>query len=72
MRHFAHQAPDGRWHAVYKLLDGAYSSIGDAPTQRAARELADNANRTYAREIKEMMCDAKLRGLTFIEPSADI
>lgn len=72
MRHFTHQAPDGRWHAVYKLVDGAYGSVGDAPTQKTAQELADEANRAYARQIKETMRDAKLRGLTFTEYSADI
>jgi hypothetical protein len=72
MRHVVLQAAGGRWHAVYKLAAGSYGSVGDAPTQRAAQELADEANKAYAAEIKLIMRDAKLRGLTFIEPSADI
>lgn len=50
MIHGTLQAADGRWHAVYRLPGTRVShSIGDAPTERAAREMAREANEEHRR-----------------------
>ena len=51
LHHFTFQAIDGRWHAVYRTPGcGPLTSVGDAPCQKAAQELADTANREQARK----------------------
>ena len=52
--HFAHQAPDGKWHAVYRRPGcNELLSVGDALTQRGAQGIADAANRGQARHARE-------------------
>jgi hypothetical protein len=49
LHHFTHQAIDGRWHAVYRTPGcESLTSVGDAPCQKAANELANHANREQA------------------------
>lgn len=73
MRHFVHQAPDGRWHAVYKVAGcNQLTSMGDALTERAAQSLADELNADYAYRIKQTYRDFELRGISYVKYSADI
>jgi hypothetical protein len=58
LHHFTHQAIDGRWHAVYRTPGcGSLTSVGDAPCQNAAQELANRANRDQARKADTTPAD---------------
>ncbi|MBV8470697.1 MAG: hypothetical protein JOY60_12670 [Burkholderiaceae bacterium] len=49
--YFVHQAIDGHFHVVFRMLGcGSLHSVGDAPTEQAAQRLADEFNRGVHRD----------------------
>lgn len=61
MLHFTKQGIDGRWHAVYKIPGcGSLHSIGDAPSEEGAKQLADEANREARRRAASEAAERRL------------
>jgi len=50
-QHFAHQAEDGNWHAVYRSPTSPMilTSVGDACSRVAAMRLSQDADAEYLR-----------------------